>query len=54
MAYREETTCNEPLLAIDRQMALNIVHQEGKVCSEEAFYLHFVVVMDVSATSSLH
>ncbi|EPS99582.1 hypothetical protein FOMPIDRAFT_1124040 [Fomitopsis schrenkii] len=25
-----EITCNSPLLAIDRQMALNIVHHEGK------------------------
>jgi hypothetical protein len=27
----EETTCEEPLLTVDRQMGLNIVHPEGKV-----------------------
>jgi hypothetical protein len=28
---REETVCEEPLLTVDRQMGLNIVHPEGKV-----------------------
>jgi tRNA pseudouridine32 synthase len=27
----EEVTCEEPLLTVDRQMGLNIVHPEGKV-----------------------
>lgn len=26
----EEITCEEPLMTIDRQMGLNIVHPEGK------------------------
>ena len=29
--YRGETVCEEPLLTVDRQMGLNIVHPEGKV-----------------------
>lgn len=28
---REETVCEEPLLTVDRQMGLNIVHPDGKV-----------------------
>lgn len=28
----EEIICEEPLLTVDRQMGLNIVHPEGKVC----------------------
>ena len=28
---RKETVCEEPLLTVDRQMGLNIVHPEGKV-----------------------
>jgi hypothetical protein len=31
-ALREEVVCEEPLLTVDRQMGLNIVHPEGKVC----------------------
>lgn len=27
----EEVVCKEPLLTVDRQMGLNIVHPEGKV-----------------------
>ena len=30
-AYSEEIVCEEPLLTVDRQMGLNIVHPEGKV-----------------------
>lgn len=29
--HSEEITCEEPLLTVDRQMGLNIVHPEGKV-----------------------
>ena len=29
--FREEIICEEPLLTIDRQMGLNVVHPEGKV-----------------------
>jgi hypothetical protein len=29
---RTEITCEEPLLTVDKQMGLNIVHPEGKVC----------------------
>lgn len=29
---RGEVVCEEPLLTVDRQMGLNIVHPEGKVC----------------------
>ena len=29
-----EVTCEEPLLTVDRQMGLNIVHPEGKVRTE--------------------
>jgi hypothetical protein len=28
---RETVTCEEPLLTVDRQMGLNIVHPDGKV-----------------------
>lgn len=28
---REEVVCEQPLLTVDRQMGLNIVHPEGKV-----------------------
>ena len=31
--HREEVICEEPLLTVDRQMGLNIVHPEGKVCA---------------------
>ena len=30
-SHREEVICEEPLLTVDRQMGLNIVHPEGKV-----------------------
>lgn len=32
--HREEVICEEPLLTVDRQMGLNIVHPEGKVCEQ--------------------
>jgi hypothetical protein len=28
---REEVVCEQPLLTVDRQMGLNIVHPDGKV-----------------------
>jgi hypothetical protein len=28
---RGDVTCEEPLLTIDRQIGLNVVHPEGKV-----------------------
>lgn len=28
---REEVVCEKPLLTVDRQMGLNIVHPDGKV-----------------------
>jgi hypothetical protein len=28
---REEVVCEQPLVTVDRQMGLNIVHPEGKV-----------------------
>lgn len=31
LKYSEEVVCEEPLLTVDRQMGLNIVHPEGKV-----------------------
>ena len=31
LVYSHEITCEEPLLTVDRQMGLNIVHPEGKV-----------------------
>lgn len=31
LRYSEEVICEEPLLTVDRQMGLNIVHPEGKV-----------------------
>jgi len=31
MTYSEEVTCDEPLLTVDRQMGLNIIHPDGKV-----------------------
>jgi hypothetical protein len=31
----EEVVCEEPLLTVDRQMGLNIVHPEGKVRSRQ-------------------
>ena len=37
IAHREEIVCEEPLLTVDRQMGLNIVHPEGKVriCADQ-------------------
>ena len=35
---REEIVCGEPLLTVDRQMGLNIVHPEGKVCDRAIGY----------------
>ena len=29
--FREEIICEQPLLTVDRQMGLNIVHPDGKV-----------------------
>ena len=34
----EEITCNQPLLTVDRQMGLNIVHPDGKVRSLETLH----------------
>lgn len=31
LLFRQEVTCEEPLVTVDRQMGLNIVHPEGKV-----------------------
>lgn len=31
-----EVVCEEPLLTVDRQMGLNIVHPEGKVCPQRS------------------
>jgi hypothetical protein len=31
----EEVIVEQPLLCVDRQMGLNIVHPEGKVCTAE-------------------
>lgn len=31
VSFRAEVVCEEPLLTVDRQMGLNIVHPEGKV-----------------------
>ena len=31
LVFSHEITCEEPLLTVDRQMGLNIVHPEGKV-----------------------
>jgi 23S rRNA-/tRNA-specific pseudouridylate synthase len=33
----EEITCDQPLLTIDRQMGLNIVHPDGKVMRASVF-----------------
>ena len=33
---REEVICEKPLLTVDRQMGLNIVHPDGKV--KEIFF----------------
>lgn len=38
LSGREETVCEEPLLTVDRQMGLNIVHPEGKVHSKSGQY----------------
>jgi hypothetical protein len=32
LLFRQEVTCEEPLLTVDRQIGLNIVHPDGKVC----------------------
>lgn len=32
MALREQVVVDQPLLCVDRQMGMNIVHPEGKVC----------------------
>ena len=34
-----EVVCDQPLLTVDRQMGLNIVHPEGKVCSSMAKHI---------------
>ena len=35
---REEVVCEKPLLTVDRQMGLNIVHPDGKVPKENLFF----------------
>lgn len=37
---REEVLCDQPLLTVDRQMGLNVVHPKGKVCSL-IFFIRF-------------
>lgn len=34
----KEVTCDQPLLTIDRQMGLNIVHPDGKVISPATLF----------------
>jgi len=34
---REEIVCEQPLLTVDRQMGLNIVHPDGKVQTSASF-----------------
>ena len=36
---REEIVCEEPLLTVDRQMGLNIVHPEGKVHKHSSTFI---------------
>ncbi|KAF8131866.1 pseudouridine synthase [Boletus edulis] len=47
----EEVVCEEPLLTVDRQMGLNIVHPEGKPAKTIFNRLHYDVNTD---TSVLH
>ncbi|KAG1737942.1 pseudouridine synthase [Suillus occidentalis] len=47
----EETTCEKPLLTVDRQMGLNIVHPEGKPAKTIFNRLHYD---SVTNTSVLH
>lgn len=47
----EETTCEEPLLTVDRQMGLNIVHPEGKPAKTIFNRLHYD---SATNTSVLH
>ncbi|KAF8633370.1 hypothetical protein AX17_004541 [Amanita inopinata Kibby_2008] len=44
----EEIVCEEPLLTIDRQMGLNIVHPEGKPAKTIFNRLHYNVASDSS------
>ncbi len=39
-SLREEIVCEEPLLTIDRQMGLNVVHPEGKVSTAQPSNCH--------------
>lgn len=44
----EEVVCEEPLLTIDRQMGLNIVHPEGKEAKTTFKKIHFDENTDTS------
>ncbi|KAH8110428.1 pseudouridine synthase [Phellopilus nigrolimitatus] len=44
----EEITCEEPLLTVDRQMGLNIVHPEGKTAKTVFTRMHYDKITDTS------
>ncbi|EJD08351.1 pseudouridine synthase [Fomitiporia mediterranea MF3/22] len=44
----EEITCEEPLLTVDRQMGLNIVHPEGKEAKTMFKRMHYDKITDTS------
>ncbi|KAI5119821.1 hypothetical protein M0805_004756 [Coniferiporia weirii] len=44
----EEITCEEPLLTVDRQMGLNIVHPEGKEAKTTFTRMHYDKITDTS------
>ncbi|CCM01282.1 uncharacterized protein FIBRA_03331 [Fibroporia radiculosa] len=46
--FPEEVTCEEPLLTVDRQMGLNIVHPEGKPAKTIFKRMHYDSATDTS------
>lgn len=50
---REEITCAEPLLTVDRQMGLNIVHTEGKVYTFNVLVLEALLMITLGSEDDI-
>lgn len=50
---REEITCAEPLLTVDRQMGLNIVHPEGKVYTFNVLVLEALLMITLGSEDDI-
>ena len=52
--HREEVICDEPLLTVDRQMGLNIVHPEGKACKLQYKSLMYSQLVFLARKDNFH